>query len=164
MKKIYAGMFIIPNEISEFKYHHWQEDKRKRLQALGIEPNPDELMVQIWTSDNKEYLTLPETPIGLSDNWADHGVGLSEVDPNINPLLERHWPTFWPASLFEGKKEGDEIILTAGEIEFHLVLVQTQARHSDYGKFEEALQLLLDYAHENEAKRHAWYADKEFCK
>ena len=133
-------MFIIPNALVKWDelLPSALEDTTRRLQNLGIAPEGP--LVQVWWTS------------GDCDNWALH---LWEDHPELFSNIS----AFLPVSLFEGKVEGDKIKFTlsraqawVGEhfldqpcaVEIEVELRQLGFRYQWAGKFEEALQRLLD--------------------
>jgi len=125
-------MFIVPNGIvsqtSAFVAQSTREDWVRRLTWAGIEVRPEDLLVQVWwTNEN-------------CDNWRCH--------------LSREWPALFgnipdrlPARLFDGKKEGDKISFRlGGDIDAEVELRQLGFRYEWAGPFEQALARLLKVA------------------
>jgi hypothetical protein len=134
-------MFIIPNALVKWDelLPSAREDLSRRLQNLGIEPGSGPL-VQVWWTN------------GDCDNWVSHRW---DAQPELFSNISSHLPV----SLFEGKVEGDKIRFTLSraqaqigehyldqpcEVEIEVELRQLGFRYQWAGKFEEALQRLLD--------------------
>lgn len=124
-------MFIVPNQVvsqtSAFVAQSTREDWVRRLAWAGIEVHPDDLLVQVWWTDEN------------CDNWRCHS--------------SREWPSLFgnipdrlPARLFDGKKEGDKISFRLGDIDAEVELRQLGFRYQWAGPFEQALARLLKVA------------------
>jgi hypothetical protein len=133
-------MFIIPNALIPLDelFPSALEDTTRRLRNLGIAPEGP--LVQVWWTS------------GDCDNWVSHRW-------EDHPELFSNISAFLPVSLFEGKVEGDKMRFTlstaqaqVGEhyldqpcaVEIEVELRQLGFRYQWAGKFEEALQRLLD--------------------
>jgi len=134
-------MFIIPNALVKWDdiYPSSQKDLVRRLKNLGLEPGSGPLVQVWWTS-------------GECDNWVAHRW-------DAQPELFSNIGSYLPVSLFEGKVEGDKLRFTLSraqaqigehyldqpcEVEIEVELRQLGFRYQWAGKFEEALQRLLD--------------------
>lgn len=133
-------MFIIPNALIPLDElsPSTLEDLTRRLKNLGIAPEGP--LVQVWWTS------------GDCDNWVAHRW-------DDHPELFSNISSHLPVSLFEGKVEGDKIKFSlsraqaqVGEhyldqpcaVEIEVELRQLGFRYQWAGKFEEALQRLLD--------------------
>jgi len=133
-------MFIIPNALIPLDElsPSTLEDLTRRLKNLGIAPEGP--LVQVWWTS------------GDCDNWVAHRW-------DDHPELFSNISSHLPVSLFEGKVEGDKIRFTLSraqaqigehyldqpcEVEIEVELRQLGFRYQWAGKFEEALQRLLD--------------------
>lgn len=133
-------MFIIPNALVKWDelLPSALEDLCRRLQNLGISPGGP--LVQVWWTN------------GDCDNWVAHRW-------EDHPELFGNIGSYLPVSLFEGKVEGDKLRFTLAraqaqigehyldqpcEVEIEVELRQLGFRYQWAGKFEEALQRLLD--------------------
>ena len=141
MKHAVKGeMFIIPNTLVNMNAVTGRDRAIKILNKLGITVHSmDETpMVQIRTKNE------------LSQNWADHGVDLSKVpgyqddDSQRWECLSKNWPTYFPAVLFEGKKEGDIVTLEGEGVKFEFTLKQLTNCYPQRGDFKTLLRKLLN--------------------
>lgn len=137
---IRGAMFIIPNGLHNANSLVGKERRLRILGKLGITiPSTMETpLVKIWTTDEN-----------LSENWSDHGVGLHKIPGCTDDIsqewecLSWNWPAFFPAALFEGKKEGETIILHGEGLTFEFKLEQLPHRYGDKGNFQTILRKLL---------------------
>ena len=143
-----GDIFIIPNIAEKFvdsSSPEWVKEKLNRL--VGIEPKDDDKMVEVW-------ITSPKV-----DNWQDNFAGFQreiglikdEAEENLweekrgEARLLGYFPRHIPASIFAGKKEGDEINLHCPEYNVDIVLTcqQRNYRYSSFGTFEDVLKNVL---------------------
>ncbi len=131
MKTIIGNLFIVPNRASSID--NWmakstRTSMRRSLANVGLQPS-DEPLVQVWyISDDCE-------------NW-----GSAKWDEN--PEFFGSWgiPTYLPASVLKGVKEGDEITLhwtgDGDRRELRLTAAQNDFRYKRFGSFEEVLEMV----------------------
>lgn len=145
-----GDIFIIPNIAEKFvdsSSPEWVKEKMKRL--VGIEPKDDDKMVEVW-------ITSPKV-----DNWQDNFAGFQREIGLINDEAEEdlweekrgrearllgYFPRHIPASMFAGKKEGDEINFHCPEydgVDIVLTCRQRNYRYSSFGNFEDVLKNVL---------------------
>jgi hypothetical protein len=143
--------FVIPNKISELlandSFPFWNNLETFKLFHFDFEFPPEEMVevknkdgtphkmakhsVQIWWTDGEEESLPPGTK--YSENWSDHGV---EIDGTWH---RGGWfPSYVPAYLFAGKKEGDTVEFEYDNIKFKVVLRQLAYRYKRFGPFEDA--------------------------
>ena len=128
-KKIVGDVFIIPNINGTFEKcpDFAQESAQRRLTSLGLDLQfePDDTIVETWCCNSG------------SDNWHCHG-----LKPERGATLSvGSFPTYFPARIFKGKKEGDTVTIhsTVLNMDFELTLNQLAYRYRRFGPFEEAL-------------------------
>ena len=166
-------MFIVPNSIVPLNGLLNKNSRMAVLKRLGIEiPSRSETpLVEIWTVDKAPEAPEIEGNYRLSNNWSDHGVALYKVPGCTDPAqdeahdsdcLSYNWPSHFPASLFEGKKEGDTITLEGEGVQFEFTLLQLETRYAYRGSFEKVLRELLHlyYSKEECAWRDKHWAEK----
>ena len=144
-----GDIFIIPNVAEKFSNFHspeWVKEKLGRL--VGIEPQDEDKMVEVW-------ITSPEI-----DNWQCDFAGFQrmiglikdEVDEDLwenrmgrEARILGYFPQYIPASVFAGKKEGDEINFHCPEHNVDIILTcrQRNYRYSSFGNFEDVLKNVL---------------------
>ena len=130
---------IVPNEMINANAITGRDRALKMYKKLGItiQSLDESPLVQVRTYDDI-----------LSENWSDHGVDLSKVpgytgnDSQRWECLSKNWPSFLPAALFEGKKEGDTITLEGEGVKFELTLKQLGTKYAK-GDFKTLLRKLL---------------------
>ena len=150
-RTIDCEVFIVPNSImcidDKFATHPFHTQK-----ALGIDhlygTDFSEPCVQVWMT-NKGMET---EEIKGSENWQDHSTPYGVFSNEI------YFPNRLPVSLFEGKKEGDTIILTCNDVKensdeeivpstgtviLRIKLAQQKYRYRNFGTFEKCLGDLL---------------------
>lgn len=149
-KSVVKGdVFIIPNVAETFENFNspeWVKEKMNRL--IGIEPQDDEKMVEIWI-----------TSLGV-DNWQCNFAGFQREIGLFNSEAEEvewenrmgrearvlgYFPQYIPASIFAGKKEGDEINFHCPEYGVDIILTcrQRDYRYASFGNFEDVLRNVL---------------------
>ena len=148
-KSVVKGdVFIIPNiaeKFEDFNSPEWVKEKLNRL--VGIEPQGNDKMVEVW-------ITSP-----MVDNWQCEFAGFQREiglikDEAEEDLWEKrgrearvlgYFPQYIPASVFAGKKEGDEINIHCPEYSVDIVLScrQKDYRYSSFGNFEDVLKNVL---------------------
>ena len=127
-KKITGDVFIIPNINGTFNKcpDFAQESAQRRFSTLGldIQFEPDDTIVETWCCNEE------------SDNWHCHGLKINEETLPVGTF-----PSDFPARIFKGKKEGEEITLhsTVLNVDFVLKLNQLSYRYRRFGRFEEVL-------------------------
>ena len=128
-KKITGDVFIIPNINDKFSecpdFSKGSIQRRLDSLGLGIKFEDNDTMVETWCC-NKE-----------SDNWHCHGLKLERGAT----LSVGSFPTYFPARIFKGKKEGDTVTIhsTVLNVDIELTLNQLAYRYKRFGPFEEVL-------------------------
>ena len=141
-KKIYGDMFIIPNEA--IKYSEFlpfaKESAREKLNYLGIKPDENEKMIQVWFTGSGE------------DNWNDHAGALCRLagieEPNMDDkdrYLKEYITRYLPESMLKNVHEGETITIDCNNFNCTLVLTAKQLdyRYRGFGRFEDALKHVL---------------------
>jgi hypothetical protein len=149
-KSVVKGdVFIIPNVAETFENFHspeWVKEKLSRL--VGIEPQDENKMVEVW-------ITSPEV-----DNWQCDFAGFQRMIGLFDSEAEEvewenrmgrearvlgYFPQYIPASMFAGKKEGDEITFHCPEYDIDVILTcrQRDYRYASFGNFEDVLRNVL---------------------
>lgn len=148
-KSVVGDIFIIPNIAEKFENFcspEWIKEGMRRL--VGIEPQDEEKMVEVW-------ITSPEV-----DNWQCNFAGFQRAiglikDEAEEDLWEKekgcvarllgYFPQYIPASMFAGKKEGDEINFHCPEYGVDIILTcrQRNYRYASFGNFEDVLRNVL---------------------
>ena len=144
-----GDIFIIPNiagKFEDFCSSDWVAERLVRL--VGIKPQGDDKMVEVW-------ITSPEI-----DNWQCNFAGfqrmiglikdeaeeeLWEKEKGCEARLLGYFPRYIPASVFAGKKEGDEINFHCPEYDVDIILTCRQSgyRYASFGNFEDVLRNVL---------------------
>ena len=118
----------------------WIRERHSRL--TGIEPKDEDIMLQVWITSEQ------------CENWNDHQGGFQKVlgllttikwEDSREGLLLGYFPTYYPATIFAGKKEGDEVTLNCPEYGVQIVLTcrQKNYRYSMFGRFEEVFRKVV---------------------
>lgn len=145
-KKVIRGdVFIIPNVCDQFMCfspdsQEWIKEKHSRL--TGIEPKDEDKMLQVWITSKQ------------CGNWNDYLGGFQEIlgieitrewEKSREGRLLGYFPGYYPASIFAGKKEGDEVVLNCPEYDVQIVLTcrQKNYRYSKFGNFEEVFEKVV---------------------
>ena len=146
LKKLVRGdVFIIPNICDRFETfpsdsREWIKEKHSHL--TGIEPKDEDIMLQVWITSEE------------CANWNDHQGGFQNVlglptttkwEDSREGRLLGYFPSYYPASIFAGKKEGDEVTLDCPEYGVQIVLTcrQRNYRYSRFGNFEEVFRKVV---------------------
>ena len=105
----------------------------------GINPQKEDNMIQVWiTSEN-------------CDNWNDRFGGFqvnvlgqnkeywSRINETKEDRLLGYFPRLYPSQIFEGKHEGDKVMLHCPEynVDIELTCNQLDYRYGKFGRFEE---------------------------
>ena len=133
-----GDVFIIPIMCNRFKtfppdIREWIKEKHSRL--TGIEPKDEDIMLQVLITSEE------------CENWNDHQGGFQKVlglptttkwEDSKEGRLLGYFPSYYPASIFAEKKEGDEVTLNCPEYGVQIVLTchQSGYRYSMFGTFE----------------------------
>ncbi len=150
MKKVVEGdVFVIPNsseKLDSFCEPEWLMEKLRR--NAGIYANYSDMMVELWICSSQ------------CDNWADTPGGFQKeaeikfneegkIGLTRNQRVIGYFPKHFPASVVEGKKEGDVIELDNPEygVKIKLTCRQLNYRYKNIPKknsrFEDTLNFVL---------------------
>jgi hypothetical protein len=104
-----------------------------KINGKPVEFNVDEQLVQVWVSG------------GTSENWADHGLptelySLEMIQKGELPLYATRLPTFIPAKMLEGVKEGDILTFELNGKTAEVTASQQGYRYQSFGNFEEVFK------------------------
>ena len=142
-KKVIKGdAFIFPDsacKLSEFSQQDWIVENLSRL--AGIEVDENEWMIQLWIISEE------------CGNWQDYFAGFQEIlgireedfrnscKSYREMRLLGYFPRFFPSRIFEGKKEGDTIIIDCPEYKvlIELTCKQLNYMYKNLGRFKKAL-------------------------
>lgn len=156
-----AYVFIIPNSLVKASTCLEGETRalyKKVYDKLGLEKNPDQMMVQVWISNTTDSVDCAKSSGSLnksrsnfeSSSWQDQGVPYELLDDlqvsRNSKFYDQIFPNHLPVSLFIGKKEGDIVYLDLGSVQIKLHLAQKDFRYGNHGSFEEVLERLLKQA------------------
>ena len=122
-----ADVFIIPNTIGTFKKEEHNHLNAK-LARWGFSERFKEgdTIIQIWIASD------------ASDNWADHGAP-QEIFNLLEPTGKNYFPQYFPASIFQNKKEGETVdLMLEGVHQLTLTCNQLNYRYKNFGNFEDA--------------------------
>jgi hypothetical protein len=147
-KVVKGDIFIIPNvaeKFSSFSSTDWMRERSERL--IGIEPKDEDKMLQVWITSEQ------------CDNWQSNFAGCQKEIGLLKETDEIEWedkkgrearllgyfPSYIPASVFAGKKEGDEINFHCPEYDVDIILTcrQKNYRYASFGNFEDVLRHVL---------------------
>lgn len=131
-KIIKGDIFIIPNHLREWRKEFlFADELQKKLNTIGVTINDGDTMVQVWCCDS------------TSKNWQDHYDCPVYTDmPEDIDSRDRLFPGWFPVSLFEGKHEGDIVVLNYKGTTIELTLAQSKYRYNRFGEFQEVLTKL----------------------
>ena len=131
-----ADIFIIPNGLTRLdsewyteKYPEYRAEYLKQQEELNLEPSTE--LVQVWVTNSD------------CENFDCKGhKGLLEAWKNKKSLNNYRFPSNLPTNLFEGKKEGDIVVIDTPEARVELKLNQLNYRYGSHGTFEDVLARL----------------------
>jgi hypothetical protein len=110
---------------------------------LGLASIPDK-WIKVCVFDEDCYDGNQNVHEGKSDDW--HGTGYY-----IDGVLQKiPFPACLPLNLFEGRKEGDTLSFTYGEIEVTVTLRQLACRFGNKIRFEDILSKMADSYEEDD--------------
>jgi len=135
-------VFIVPNIAETFKSYpedsqDWLTQRISRM--TGINPKKEDKMLQVWITSKE------------CDNWNDHFGGFqvnvlgqnkeywSRINETKEDRLLGYFPRLYPSQIFEGKHEGDKVMLHCPEydVDIELTCNQLDYRYGKFGRFEE---------------------------
>lgn len=143
-----GDVFIIPNMCNKFKTfpshsREWIKERHSRL--TGIEPKDEDIMLQVCiTSEQCEKCENWNTLQGGFQKVIGLPTTIEWEDSREGRLLG-YFPSYYPASIFAGKKEGDEVTLNCPEYGVQIILTcrQKDYRYSMFGTFEEVFRKVV---------------------
>lgn len=144
--EVSADMFIVPNGFMKASNNFIFGDRLNVtmngiLEASDHETEVDPYMMQVWL--------VAENDLGC-ENLVDHMGHYWGIDGVKHPF--GNIPSYLPANMFVGKKEGDvvTVVYPEGTTQFnkdfrvvmHLKLAQTEYRYRRFGTFEQCFDSL----------------------
>ena len=130
-----GNIFIIPNDAFKSTEHSYDKLCERWNKNMTHQVQPGEELIQIWAC----------TPGSENSNWAAHNdyPGCEHRDCNDPLQRETRFPSYFPKSLFDGKKEGDTIEVEFLGNTYVLTLNQRGYRYRSFGNFEDVLKMVL---------------------
>lgn len=139
--EVMGDVFIIPNAVEKLKNFcepEWIAEKCERM--FGVKANMEDEMIQIWIVSKGKVDWKPfggfQKELGIE---GFKGFGKSKEERLLGYL-----PEYVPKKIFEGKKEGDAIMLTCPEYGVKIILTcnQLSYRYSRFGRFEKVFEMV----------------------
>lgn len=132
---VLCSLFLVPNAAWKLTPSSDEITKDRLPRYQDLFGTSDDTFVEVWLHNDRE------------DNLLDHYYRpFLDAIKKVGKDVIHGW---FPASVFKGHKEGDQIFIDIPKADIVLVakLQQKGFRYQDFGNFEEALEYVISKAH-----------------